>query len=159
MEQDIANFMLRAAKFEFFLVNRDTSLVHTKVVGVFTAIIGVNWTKVAQFVEVAFPFNTFDFTNSGFEIFAQTAPQYLVIKHDGRLGWDCDNEPIDSWDRLLTRSYAQLRNNVAHGNKHQMPAPFTHDRTAQFLPAGLALMNFIANQVFLESDWDTPIFS
>ncbi|PBC21281.1 MULTISPECIES: hypothetical protein [unclassified Mesorhizobium] len=158
-EKDIADFMLKASKFEFFLVNRDTSLAHTNAVGGLIVISGVNWTRVAQRVEANFPFHSFDFASSGFEIFAQAAPQYLVIKHDGRLGWDCDDEPIASWDWLLSRSYAQLRNNAAHGNKHQMPAPFTYDRTARFLPAGIALMNFIANRVFSEIDWDTPIFS
>lgn len=159
MEEEIAGFMLKASKFEFFVVNRDIELAVTKSVRSLTVISGINWTKLAQRVEARFPFASFDFSKSAFEIFAQTAPQYLVVKEKSRVDWDSDNEPIDSWDRLLSRGYSQLRNNVAHGNKKQKAAPFTYERTAQFLPAGLALMEFVAKEVLGESDWDTPIFS
>ena len=159
MEDEIANFMLKASKSEFFVVNQNIELALIRSVRKFTVISGVNWTKLAQRVEAKFPFKSFDFSKSGFMIFAQTAPQYLVVKEKNRIDWDSDNEPIASWDRLLSRGYAQLRNDVAHGNKKQKAAPFTYERTAQFLPAGLALMDFIATQVLSESDWDTPIFS
>ena len=90
-------------------------------------------------------------------IFAETAPQYLVAKRDGVLDWDSDNLPVDSWDRLLSRGFAQFRNNVAHGNKHQMTAPFTHERTGQFLAAAPVLIDFIATQVFDMPGWETPL--
>lgn len=159
MEEEIARFMLKASKFEFFVVNWDIELAVTRSVREFTVISGINWTKLAQRVEAKFPFKSFDFSKSGFAIFAQTAPQYLVVKEQNRIAWDSDNEPIDSWDRLFSRGYAQLRNNVAHGNKKQQAAPFTYERTAKFLSAGLALMDFIATQVSPEPVWDTPIFS
>lgn len=159
MDDEIANFILKASKFEFFLVNRNNSLALTKDVRGLKVVAGVNWTRLAHLVEDAFPFASFDFSNSDFAIFATTSPQYLVLGKEGGLKWDSDNQLIDSWDRVLARGYAQLRNNIAHGNKHQMSAPFTYDRTATFLTAGLALMNFVANKVFSEFDWDTPIFN
>ncbi|MGX5851699.1 hypothetical protein ACWGTO_32330 [Mesorhizobium sp. PL10] len=124
-ETDIAIFMLQASKFEFFLINRSRSFIHTVSTKGRTIVTGVNWTRVAQAVEAAAPFASFDFISSGFKIFIETTPQCLVIKHNGQLGWDSDDEAVNSWDGLLSRSYAQLRNNVAHGNKHQVPAPFT----------------------------------
>ncbi|MER8479776.1 hypothetical protein [Mesorhizobium sp. M1163] len=130
MEEEIARFMLKASKFEFFVINQSIELALSKEVRTFAAVSGVNWTKLAQRIEEKFPFTSFDFSKSGFEIFAQTAPQYLVIKENNRADWDSDNDSIDSWDRLLSRGYAQLRNNVAHGNKKQKAAPFTYERTA-----------------------------
>ncbi|QKD03474.1 hypothetical protein EB235_19825 [Mesorhizobium loti R88b] len=159
MEQDISLFILAAAKFEFFLVNRDIRFAHVTNVRGIRAVTGVNWSVIAVDVENRFPFASFDFAGRGILIFKETVPQYLTVAWGGALKWDSDNVPIDSWDRLLARSYAQLRNNVAHGNKHQMPAPFTYQRTLEFLPAGHALMDFVATQVFDEADWNTPIFN
>ncbi|MFD9901284.1 hypothetical protein [Mesorhizobium sp. NPDC059025] len=159
MEDEIANFMLKASKFEFFLVNRANSLALTKEVRGLKVVAGVNWTRLAQLVERDFPFASFNFSKSDFAIFVESVPQYLVLKPEGGLKWDCDNQPVDSWELVLARGYAQLRNNIAHGNKHQISAPFTYDRTAKFMTAGLALMNFIAHKIFSEFDWDTPIFS
>ncbi|MBB1251654.1 hypothetical protein [Rhizobium sp. G21] len=59
MEEEISHYMLRAAKFEFFLVNTDINLAHVS--GPKQAISGVNWTRLAQLVEHHYPFAQFDF--------------------------------------------------------------------------------------------------
>ncbi len=159
MEEEISQFMLAAAKFEFFLVNRDIRFAHVSKVRGLDVVAGVNWTAVAYRIESQFPFTDFDFTDRGILIFKETAPQYLTVGSGGALKWDSDDAPIDSWDRLLSRSFAQLRNNVAHGNKLHMAAPFTYGRTAKFLPAGHALMDFVAIEVCGQPGWKTPIFS
>lgn len=159
MEEEISQFILAAAKFEFFLVNHDIRFAHVTNVRGIRAVAGVNWNVISVDVESRFPFASFDFAAKGILIFKETVPQYLTVGWGGTLKWDSDNAPIDSWDRLLSRSYGQLRNNVAHGNKHQMPAPFTYERTLEFLPAGHALMNFVAAEVCDQADWDTPIFN
>jgi hypothetical protein len=157
MEDQIAQFLLRAAKLEFFLANADVQLVHLRPAGQLNIVSGVNWTAVAQRIEAKYPFAAFDFALAPFGLFKETAPQYLVWSSENRFKWDSDDNPINSWDRLLSRSYAQLRNNIAHGNKLQMPAAFTHERTAAFLDAGNALIEFIASDVFARPHWETPI--
>ena len=74
MEDQIANFMMKESKFEFFLVNRDLALAHTAEVRGLTVVTGVNWTKLSQSVEAKFPFETFDFAQSGFRIFVSASP-------------------------------------------------------------------------------------
>ncbi|MCF6433677.1 hypothetical protein [Leisingera sp. MMG026] len=142
MDEEIANFMLTAAKFEFFLVNYDQAFAHVS--GDRNTITGVNWDRVGQSLEEMYPFNEFDFAGAGFLIFVESVPQFLVAKEDGKLKWDSDEVEVSSWQVLLRRGYAQLRNNVAHGNKAQLPAPFTRDRTRNFIVAGHHLINFIA---------------
>ena len=78
-------------------------------------------------------------------------------KHDGRLDWDSDNVKVDSWEQLLARSYSQFRNNIAHGNKSQLLAPFTEGRTEEFLAAAPRLIDFIARDVFDKPNWDSGI--
>lgn len=157
LEEQIARFMLRVSKFEFYLVNADRDLARTISVKGLDIIAGINWSRLAQRLESRQPFSQFDFGKSPFGIFKDTAPQYLIKRSDGRLTWDSDDEPIESWERFITRSFAQLRNNVAHGNKGQMTAPFTHDRTEKFLRAGFAFIEFIAEEVFGDPTWETPI--
>lgn len=159
MEEEISRFMLATSKFEFFLVNRDLRFAHTIDVRGLRAISGVNWTEIAARIEERFPFATFNFAPSGFLAFKESSPQYLTVRKDGRLKWDSDDIHIDSWDRLLSRSFAQFRNNIAHGNKGQMPAPFTYGRTQEFLRAGHALIKFVSAEVLNEPDWETPIFN
>jgi hypothetical protein len=157
VEEQIARFMLRAAKFEFFLVNFDTALAHTKAIESLEVISGVNWTLVAKKIEAKSPFAAFDFEHAEFLMLRATSPQYLVKSQQYSLAWDSNDEAIVSWDRLLNRSYAQLRNNIAHGNKIQLAAPFTLDRTQQFLHAGHALIDFIAGDIFEVPHWETPL--
>ena len=157
MEKLIAHFMLRAAKFEFYLINKDIGFAQTKHIGELEAISGVQWSKVAQHLQEKFPFESFDFDASSFALFKKTAPQLLVKGSGQRPQWDSDNEPQNSWERLLGRGYAQLRNNIAHGNKAQIPVPFTHGRTIEFLQAGNALIDFIAEALFGERDWEEPL--
>ncbi len=155
MDEKIARFMLKVSKFEFFLINTDINLARIhKTTG---NVIGLDWARLADVVEAKNPFSEFDFQQTAFSMLKDTTPQYLVITPERRLKWDSDDQPIDSWERLLLRSFAQLRNNIAHGNKAQMPAPFTHDRTTGFLNAGDALIEFIAEHVFHDPGWQTPI--
>ncbi len=155
MEEQISHYMLRMGKFEFFLVSMDINLAHVN--GANQAIMGVNWTRFAQLVEHYYPFAQFDFDHSPIRMFKETAPQFLVKSDHGGLKWDSDDVVIDSWDRLFTRSFAQLRNNIAHGNKALIPAAFTYERTGQFIAAGHALMDFVGQAIFNRGDWDGPI--
>jgi hypothetical protein len=155
LDEEIADFMLLAAKFEFFLVNLDQAFAHvdnkTRIVT------GVNWDRVGQSLERIHPFNEFDFASSGFQVFKETAPQFLMAKKNGGLKWDSDEVEVSSWQILLRRGYAQLRNNVAHGNKAQLPAPFTHDRTKEFLQAGRTLIFFIAGVHSSDDMWSYAV--
>lgn len=157
MEDRIALFMLKVSKFEFYLINKNTDLAHVRSHNGLEKVEGIDWQRLAATVEGKIPFSEFNFDVCRFGIFRGTVPQYLVKASDGRLKWDSDNDPIDSWERLLTRGFAQLRNNIAHGNKAQLPAPFTHDRTKQFLEGGEVLIDFLASQVFDDPVWETPI--
>ena len=159
MEQAIAKFMMTMSKFEFFLINLDIDLAHVAKVRGLDVVQGVNWTRLAARVEGRYAFATFDFERSGFAVFRNTAPQYLTRDGAGKLKWDSDDNPQASWDWLLSRSFAQFRNNVAHGNKHQLPAPFTFGRTQEFLHAAPILIEFIAHDVLDTPQWQTPIFN
>ena len=143
MDDRIANFMLLAAKFEFFLVNENSDFAHID--GITGAVHGVNWGRVGNSLERTNPFDGFDFKDYGFEVFKQTVPMFLKYDHDGQLKWDSEEIEISSWAALLGRSYAQLRNNVAHGNKSQLAAPFRQGKTEEFLVAGENLIHFVAN--------------
>ena len=155
MDEEISKFMLLAAKLEFFLVNLNRDFAHvdreTRVVR------GVNWDQVGQSLEGKYPFKEFDFVRSGFQLFKETTPQLLVAKDGGGLNWDSDEIEVSSWKVLLGRSYAQLRNNVAHGNKAQLPAPFTQDRTIEFLQAGRQLIHFIARAHSSDETWSYTV--
>ena len=155
MDLEISRFMLLAAKLEFFLVNLNQDFAQveagTRVVR------GVNWDRIGQSLECKFPFKEFDFAGSGFQLFKETTPQRLVAKDGGGLKWDSDQIKVSSWQVLLGRSYAQLRNNVAHGNKAQLPAPFTQDRTREFLEAGHRLIHFIAGAHTSDEAWSYAV--
>lgn len=155
LDEEIANFMLLAAKFEFFLVNLDQNFAHVQ--GSMGVVVGINWERVGQSLQARHPFASFDFAGSGFQIFKETAPQYLVVKEGGGLKWDSDLIEVSSWQILLARSYAQLRNNVAHGNKAQLPAAFTHDRTSEFLKAGHRLIHFAAGAFSSDETWSFAV--
>ncbi len=155
LDEEISEFMLLAAKLEFFLVNLDQAFAHvnekTRVVR------GINWDRIGQSLEDKHPFAKFDFERSGFQLFKETIPQLLVAKKGGGLKWDSDEIEVSSWQVLLGRSYAQLRNNVAHGNKAQLPAAFTHDRTKEFLKAGHQLIHFIAGAHSSNETWNYAV--
>lgn len=154
MEQQLSEYMMRFSKFEFFLMRMDPAFVQTNAG---QRVVGVQWEAVASKVEAAFPWATFDFASSGFDIFRKEPPQYLTLRGDGELDWDSDVQPIESWSRLLTRSFAQLRNNIAHGSKGNPPRPFTHGRTPLFLSAGHAMMTFLTEGLFPGQYWDEPL--
>ncbi|WP_299648436.1 hypothetical protein [uncultured Tateyamaria sp.] len=155
MDDKIAEFILLAAKMEFFLVNLDQDFAHVD--GETRVIRGVNWNRIGQSLEDMYPFADFDFEGSGFQILKETLPQYLVAKENGGLKWDSEDVVVSSWQTLLGRSYAQLRNNVAHGNKAQLPAPFTHNRTKDLLEAGHCLIHFIGGAYSHDDSWSYAI--
>lgn len=159
-EARIAEFIMRFAKFEFFLINLSTEFAHKSPTKNTKSryIMGVDWICLAKFVEDRHPFQSFQFKNCGFEIFKTASPQRLALKETGRLGWDDEPVEIISWELLLTKGLARLRNNIAHGNKAQLKAPFTEERTELFLDAGQSLINFITADIFDAPDWEHPIF-
>lgn len=114
MEQDIALLMVRIAKLEFYLLTVSSKFAQLDDGG--KRIIGFNWQRLGREIENCVPFATFDFANSGFAILRDTAP---AVTNDGNLHWDSDDHPIDSWERLVGRSFAQLRTN--HGSWQQAP--------------------------------------
>ncbi len=123
MEDQIARFLIRAAKFEFYLVYSDRSLAQTREIAGLAVMTGVNWGLLAHKLEAVEPFGDYDFGTSPFGIFRETVPQFLVLAAESRLTWDSEEVAINSWAVLLTRGYSQLRNNIAHGNKAFPPAP------------------------------------
>lgn len=155
MDEEIAEFMLLASKLEFFLVNLNQDFAHVD--GTTKVITGVNWDRVGQSLEGMHPFNKFEFAEFGFQVFKETAPQFLTVNGNGGLKWDSDEVEVSSWQVLLRRGYAQLRNNVAHGNKAQLPAPFTHDRTKEFLEGGRCLIHFIAEVHSSDCTWSYAV--
>jgi hypothetical protein len=155
LDEEISRFMLLATKFEFLLANLNQDFA--QVDGETRVVRGINWDRIGQSLESKFPFKEFDFAGSGFQLFKETTPQRLVAKDGGGLKWDSDQIEVSSWQVLLGRSYAQLRNNVAHGNKAQLTALFTHDRTKEFLVAGHRLIHFIAGAHTSNETWSYAV--
>ena len=158
LENDISEFMLKAAKFEFFLINKDIQLGRIEEKDNLQKLVGLDWGKLAVIIEDKHKFHDFDFKSCQFSYFKTDVPQYLVKSENGVPKWDSDEVTVDSWAKLLTRGYAQFRNNVAHGNKAQLPSAFTTERTENFLAASHALMAFIAQDIFEERDWERSLF-
>lgn len=156
IEDKISKFMIKVAKFEFFLINENIELAIIQDKNGLHKLVGINWQKLAALIEHKHHFSEFNFESYGFRVFKDTSPQYLV-KDNGSLKWDSDQVTIDSWGELLTRSFAQLRNNIAHGNKAYTLAPFTQKRTEEFINAGHALVDFIAKDIFSQEHWELPI--
>lgn len=159
IEDKISKFMMKVSKFEFFLINQNIELASIKEDKGFQKLVGINWGKLAVLIEKEHKFSSFDFDNCKFNILKDTSPQFLVKNIEGveKLKWDSDNVIIDSWCKLLSRSFAQFRNNIAHGNKATIPTAFTKGRTQEFINAGDELINFITEKIFKEKDWLLPI--
>jgi hypothetical protein len=157
IESEIAQYMLRFAKFEFFLLSSDPTL-GTLDENYKPKRISLDWQKVAQRVEQRCPFQTFKPHTFDFAVFFNESPQYLTLDENDELKWDSNDPSFDSWLVVLTRSLLQFRNNIAHGNKGCIPAPFTADRTIEFMKAGHALMNFLSDVLFDIVDWDSDIY-
>lgn len=149
---------MKVARFEFFLINSNIELgkINEESSGL-KKITGVNWGKLARLLEKKFKFVDFNFKEYNLEIFKNTAPQYLVKSESGQLKWDSDDKAIDSWEILLSRGFAQLRNNIAHGNKAHISSAFTQTRTEEFIESGHCLMNFIAKEIFNVEHWASEI--
>ena len=125
-EDKIAKFMITVSKFEFFLIceRMDLAAIKFDQESNLQKIAGIQWEKLGDLIEKRYKFLDFDFAKYKFLIFKETSPQYLVKSPDSEaIKWDSDERPIDSWSRLLTRSFAQFRNNIAHGNKGHLLAP------------------------------------
>ncbi len=117
---------------------------------------GIEWGKLAALIEEKKKFHDFDFSTSEFGCLKTDYPQ-LLVEDEGKLKWDSEETEIESWEKLLIRSYAQLRNNIAHGNKAHLPSQFTQGRTKEFMEAGRALREFIAGDIFEKPNWKEPI--
>lgn len=156
VEMKITNYLVRCAKFEFYLINKNCSYAKTEDMGPLKKVTGIDWSKLAADLERKYTFAEFDFVQNGFDFLKVNRPQYLVL-NGGGLKWDSDTIDIQSWILLLSKSFAQLRNNIAHGNKSLLPSPFTEKRTEYFIDAGNALMDFIVNDFYNCQDWDGPI--
>ena len=150
--------MMTVSKFEFFLINENIELARIKEDNHLQKLTGLDWQKLAVLIEKKYPFSNFKFEDSGFSVFKVTAPQYLVKSPEtGKPKWDSDECIIDSWGKLLNRSFSQFRNNIAHGNKGQLLAPFTNARTEEFMAGGYALIGFVADQIFEQENWEMEI--
>lgn len=155
MESTISEFMLLAAKFEFFLATHNRNFVHID--GTTHKVIGMNWENVATSLSTAYPFNSFDFASSGFEYLVKTVPQHLIWPPDAAPRWDSEEVDVNSWHILIQKGYAQVRNNVAHGNKALLPAPFTPERTEKFIIAATALIHFVVEAHEGSPYWNAEI--
>lgn len=156
INKKISDYLTRCAKFEYLLICNDISLAKINQGGSFQIVAGVEWSMLAQHLEDKHPFGTFNFNDSSFDYLKSNTPQYLTVKDD-QLKWDSDNKAVDSWILFLTRSFAQLRNNIAHGNKAHLASAHTTDRTKKFIDAGNKFMNFVAKELFNEIYWEQPI--
>lgn len=157
IEKRISDYLVRCAKFEFFLVNSNIELAKIRSISALQTISGIEWNGLAALIEEKHPYGSFNFSQSGFSFLNDNAPQFLTKRQNGSLKWDSDEPHIDSWLKVLTRSYAQLRNNIAHGNKGYLLSQFTQDRTEKFIEAGNKFMDFIAKDVFGNNSWEEPI--
>ncbi|MGE0269576.1 MAG: hypothetical protein AB7S78_14090 [Candidatus Omnitrophota bacterium] len=159
IEQEISDLLLRFAKLEFYLINKNSEFARTESIGKMTKITGFDWQKVAPVIQDKASFQCYDFKNSPFKILKDEPPQFLTITQDcnKKIKWDSDDTPINSWDRFLTRSVAQIRNNIAHGNKAHIPAPFTADRTQKYIAAVNEFFEFLMEDIFDDKHWETPI--
>lgn len=158
IENKISKFFVTVSKFEYFLINNNIKLGKVSdQSGALQKISGLDWNKLSKLIEQKQPFDLFNFSSGGFEIFKNEPPQFLV-KENGNLKWDSDETIIDSWEILLSKSFAQLRNNIAHGNRVHLPSHFTQGRTEQFIDAGYSIMNFIAEEVLQIRNWEEPIY-
>lgn len=153
MEQHIAKLMVRMAKFEFFMIKSRHDLAQVNGNG---KVEGFQYSVLANLVEDVVPFNRFDFDESNFSIFRYEPPQYLVLRNNV-LSWDGDGFEISNWEALLTKSYAQLRNNLAHGSKSLQAVQFTHGRSSLYLAAGHAVIDFIGSDVFKNPNWEASL--
>ncbi len=155
IENKIANFMLHLSKFEFFLITFGDNEFALKNCN--NKITGVNWIKLGKVVASKYTFSEFDFAERGFEIFKKTTPQFLV-KTENRVKWDSEDITVDSWKILFTKGLAQLRNNIAHGNKACPPVSSRARYTEKFIDAAEALIDFVTKDVLKSPNWEKDIF-
>lgn len=157
VEREISSFLIRFAKFEYFLISKKNEIAMVDGGDQLCRVNGVNWGTVAKLLEEKHKFSGFDFSKTKFFFLKENSPQLLCFQL-GNLKWDSDSPTIDSWERLLTRSFAQLRNNIAHGSKSHLPAQFTSERTRQFVIASTGLIEFIALEIMQDKNWEEPIY-
>jgi|GEM_PF-5963767 len=139
LEQKISDYLIRCAKFEYFLIRHNPSFAKTNTDGKIT---GVNWKELAKAIEELHPFSG---AIPDFAILKSDPPGFLVAE-SGKIDWKKNPAKIDTWKKLLISSFAQLRNNIAHGSKAH-PAEASPDRALKLIEAGDRLMVFIAQNV------------
>ena len=159
LDEKISKFMLKFSKFEFYLITQFLELARTTECPIKNCkkIAGLNWERLAKKLEEKNKFSDF-LNNKHFPLLSTNPPQYVVITDKRKLKWDSDEAKIDSWETFLTRSLAQLRNNVAHGNKALENAQFTDGRSEEFIEEASRLTDFIIKTLTGKNDWETGIF-
>jgi len=160
IEKEISSFMLRFSKFEFYLIDMLPELIIASGCPKCAdrKITGLDWNKLAAKLEKKITFACIKSKNMNFHMLIDQHPQYLVITPENKIKWDSDVFPINSWNDLLVKGLAQLRNNIAHGNKNHITAPFTHERTKDFLISANYLLNFIIETLLPDhKPWEMEI--
>ncbi|WP_425073713.1 hypothetical protein [Sagittula sp. S175] len=155
-EEDIAGFMMRASKLEFAIVQRDCQRFARTARGDPTKVVGYDVEPVSEALEAAQPFSVGYANSKVFGFLAEHSPSWLV-RVEGQLGWSARHDfsaAEQSWLQTL-KNYAQLRNNVAHGNK-MLPAAETGDRTEAFLGAARNFQDEVARLLDLQG-WNADI--
>lgn len=95
-EKEISEFMLRASKFEFFLMNQNIELGRIEEKDGLQKLTGVQWEKLAAIIEEKHKFHVFDFGPHKFSYFINDVPQYLIKTDEGIPDWDSDEAVINS---------------------------------------------------------------
>lgn len=152
LEKSLALYLLSAAKFEFYLIEKNIAFAKLNGSG---KVIGVDWSEVAVELEQKQIFARMDMVNLLFATLKSEPPFYLISNHNSP-EWKKFEGNIESWDDLLKYGLAQLRNNIAHGSKGlaHMGQP---DRAIPLMKAGRALMCFIADALFDNKNWEQSV--
>ncbi len=150
IEQEISDYLTRSTKFEYFLIHHNPSFAKRKSD---KKIIGINWEALADHIERSHSFAT---ATQNFSTLKSQPPGFLVIRNE-QVEWEPNCAIIETWKDFLINSFAQLRNNVAHGSKAH-PSNSAPDRARKLVREGNALMTFIAKDVLHVDSWEEDIF-
>lgn len=151
-EERLSQYLLRAVKFEFYLISEEPTFAQTNGSGRVT---GIQWGKVAKKIEDKKC--SFKEIPDSFIVLKKNPPRFLR-KEDNQLTWSKrDDVAIESWRCLLKKGLAQLRNNIAHGSKALPHMDVEQGRVESLLEAGTALMGFIAKELFSDNNWEQSI--
>lgn len=100
LEEHLALYLLRAAKFEFYLIEKDAACAKTNNENKIT---GVNWSEIAKNLESKSPFSE---TNISSFAILKNEPPYYLSRNGNQLEWEKSNASIESWTSLLINGLA-----------------------------------------------------